>query len=94
MFVLVNLGIVLALTILSKIVGILAIVTLVYDVAVLIPGMAAAVRRMHDVGKSGRMLLVASSPSWADHHWWLAAAGDLGEKQYGPASVDGMPAFA
>ncbi len=34
----------------------------IYALAVLIPGLAVAVRRLHDVGKSGWMLLVALIP--------------------------------
>ncbi|MCA0447300.1 MAG: DUF805 domain-containing protein [Bacteroidetes bacterium] len=33
-----------------------------YALAVLIPGLAAAVRRLHDVGKSGWMILIAIIP--------------------------------
>ena len=35
---------------------------LVYALAMLIPGLAVAVRRLHDVGKSGWMLLVGLIP--------------------------------
>jgi len=35
---------------------------LLYGLAVLVPGLAVAVRRMHDVGKSGWMLLIALIP--------------------------------
>ena len=34
----------------------------IYSLAVLIPGLALAVRRLHDVGKSGWMLLLALIP--------------------------------
>lgn len=33
-----------------------------YAIAVLIPGLAVAVRRLHDVGKSGWMILIALIP--------------------------------
>ena len=35
---------------------------LLYALAVLIPGLAVAVRRLHDVGKSGWMILIALIP--------------------------------
>jgi uncharacterized membrane protein YhaH (DUF805 family) len=35
---------------------------LLYGVAVLIPGLAVAVRRLHDTGRSGRWLLIALVP--------------------------------
>lgn len=34
----------------------------IYALAVLIPGLAVAVRRLHDVGKSGWMILIALIP--------------------------------
>ena len=34
----------------------------IYSLAVLIPGLAVGVRRLHDVGKSGWMLLIALIP--------------------------------
>ena len=34
----------------------------IYSLVVLIPGLALAVRRLHDVGKSGWMLLIALIP--------------------------------
>lgn len=34
----------------------------VYGVAVLLPGLAVTVRRMHDIGKSGWMILVSLIP--------------------------------
>mgnify|MGYP002701301161 CR=1 FL=1 len=34
----------------------------IYSLVVLVPGLAVAVRRLHDVGKSGWMLLLALSP--------------------------------
>jgi uncharacterized membrane protein YhaH (DUF805 family) len=36
----------------------LTIVSTIYSLAVLIPGIAVAIRRMHDVGKSGWFLLI------------------------------------
>lgn len=34
----------------------------VYSIAVLLPGLAVTVRRMHDIGKSGWMILVSLIP--------------------------------
>lgn len=51
----------------------------VYSLAVLIPGIAVGVRRMHDVGKSGWFLLIPI------YNFVLAVTeGDRGENEYGP----------
>jgi uncharacterized membrane protein YhaH (DUF805 family) len=42
--------------------GSIGIVSGIYTLAVLIPGIAVAVRRLHDVGKSGWMLLIILLP--------------------------------
>jgi uncharacterized membrane protein YhaH (DUF805 family) len=95
MFVLVNCGILIGLAILAQIIKIFFIVYVLYALATFIPGLAAAVRRMHDTGKSGWMLLVGCIPVVGlITIWWLAIAGDAGDNQYGPAPVDGTPAFA
>ena len=56
----------------------------IYSIAVLIPGIAVAVRRMHDVGQSGWMVLVpiyniylAVSPSDPNHNEYGAPRGEL-----------------
>ncbi|MEY5000844.1 MAG: hypothetical protein RLZZ211_880 [Bacteroidota bacterium] len=49
-----------------------------YTLAVLIPGIAVAVRRMHDVGKSGWYILIPI------YNFILAVTeGDKGDNQYG-----------
>ncbi len=51
----------------------------IYILAVLIPGIAVGVRRMHDVGKSGWFLLIPI------YNLVLALTeGEKGENQYGP----------
>lgn len=50
-----------------------------YGLGVLIPSIAVAVRRMHDVGKSGWFILIPI------YNLILAVTeGDMGENQYGP----------
>ena len=62
-----------------------------YGLAVLIPGLAVAVRRLHDVGKSGWMILIALIPIIGGI--WLivlmATDGDLGENKYGQNPKEG-----
>ena len=49
-----------------------------YSLAVLLPSIAVAVRRMHDVGKSGWYILIPI------YNFILAVtAGDAGENEYG-----------
>jgi len=57
-----------------------------YLLFVLIPGLAVGVRRLHDIGKSGWMILVALIPLIGGI-WILilmATEGDKGENEYGP----------
>jgi uncharacterized membrane protein YhaH (DUF805 family) len=57
-----------------------------YSLAVLIPGLAVSVRRLHDIGKSGWMILVALIPIIGAI--WLivlyATDSNPGENAYGP----------
>lgn len=56
-----------------------------YALAIFIPGLAVAVRRLHDVGKSGWMLLIALIPI-IGAIWLLVLyciEGDAGENKYG-----------
>ena len=53
--------------------------------ALIIPGIAVAVRRMHDVGKSGWILLIALIPLAGLYIFYLSVLdGDAGDNEYGP----------
>lgn len=55
------------------------ILSSIYSLAVLIPGIAVAIRRMHDVGKSGWFVLVPI------YNLILACSnGEVGENEFGP----------
>lgn len=56
-----------------------------YSLAVFIPGIAVGVRRMHDINKSGWMLLVSLIPivGWIWAIVLLATKGDTSKNQYG-----------
>ncbi len=59
---------------------------IIYALAVFIPGLAVAVRRLHDMGKSGWMFLVIFIPI-AGFIWLLVLLvtdSQPGENQYGP----------
>ncbi|MDU1890435.1 MAG: DUF805 domain-containing protein [Dysgonomonas sp.] len=56
------------------------------SLALLIPSLAVAVRRLHDTGKSGWMVLVSLIP-FIGSIWlliMLATEGTVGDNQYGP----------
>lgn len=59
---------------------------ILYSLAVLIPGLAVSVRRLHDFGESGRMILIGLIPIIGGI-WLLfimATNSNPGENQYGP----------
>lgn len=58
----------------------------IYILAVLIPGISVAVRRLHDVGKSGWMYFIVLIP-FIGSIWLLVlfvSDSEAGENQYGP----------
>ena len=62
-------------------------VYILYVLAVFIPGLAVSVRRLHDVGKSGWMILISLIPLLGSI-WLLvllATDSDPGENEYGPS---------
>lgn len=64
----------------------IAMLGMVFSLAVLLPGIAVAIRRMHDVGKSGWYCLIPI------YNLILAfTPGQMGPNEYGPDPKD--PAF-
>ena len=63
---------------------------ILYALFALIPGLAVAVRRLHDIGKSGWMLLIAFIPLIGGI--WLIVLmctdSDSGSNEYGPNPKD------
>ncbi len=60
--------------------------TAIYALALIIPTLAVGVRRMHDISKSGAMILVSLIP-FIGGIWFLiltVTEGTPGENQYGP----------
>ena len=84
-FTLFNILISFAIGFISALIGLPSLGAL-YSLAVLIPGIAVAVRRMHDVGKSGWILLVALIPIIGSIYIVILAVtdGDAGDNKYGP----------
>jgi len=63
----------------------LGLIMLLYALATLVPSLAVGVRRLHDTGKSGWMLLIGLIPIIGGI-WLLVlfvTEGDKGENQYG-----------
>ena len=74
--------------------GIFSIIFTLYGIAILIPGMAVTVRRLHDVGKSGWWCLIVFVPliGWV---WMLVlffTDSQPGANQYGPNTKE-VPAL-
>jgi uncharacterized membrane protein YhaH (DUF805 family) len=59
---------------------------LLYALATFIPGLAVAIRRLHDTGKSGWYFLVAFIPLIGGIILlvFMVMQGDIGENAYGP----------
>ena len=85
-FILVNFVITIALTIVEQVFfrG-SGVISSLYGLFVLIPGIAVAIRRLHDVGKSGWMQLVIFIPliGWIWILILMVKDGEIGRNQYG-----------
>lgn len=93
MFTLINTLITIALYILAFFIPVLFILYCLYGLAVLLPGLAVSVRRLHDVEKSGWWLLIALVPIVGGILLlvWECTEGTHGANQYGedPKALDG-----
>lgn len=59
--------------------------SMVYSLAVLVPGIAVTARRLHDIGKSGWFMLIAFIPLVGLYLIYvLTIEGDNGNNAYGP----------
>lgn len=64
----------------------------VYGLAIIIPGLAVAVRRLHDSDKSGWMLLISLIPfGGLVLLYFYCIEGDHGPNRYGPDPLDENP---
>lgn len=93
-FVLFNLIVSIALMAIGAVIGdFFGIISLLYSLAVLIPGLAVAVRRLHDTGKSGWMILAGFIPLIGPI-WLLILMitdSDAGDNKYGPNPKTSTP---
>ena len=61
------------------------ILGIIYALGVLLPGIAVAARRLHDIGRSGWWLLIGFIPllGWIVLLYWYISEGTPGANQYG-----------
>jgi uncharacterized membrane protein YhaH (DUF805 family) len=87
-FVLANLIVVVVLGALSRASVLFEIIYLLYALAVLIPGIAVAVRRLHDTNRTGWWLLIWLVPlvGFIILIVFLATDGDRAPNRYGPTA--------
>ena len=73
--------------ILAAIASFFVVLSLIYGLAVLIPGLAVGCRRLHDLGKSGWWLLLGLIPIVGAIILivWFATDAPPGPNQYGPS---------
>lgn len=85
MFVLINLLISIAISIVERMLGLGGFIGLIYSLAVLLPSLGAGARRLHDTNRSGWLLLIGLIPilGWIAVIYFLAQPGQAGENQYG-----------
>lgn len=62
------------------------VLSAIYGLGVLLPGLAVAVRRLHDIDRSGWWLLIGIVPviGWILLIYWYASEGTPGSNQFGP----------
>jgi len=89
-FVLVNVIIGVGLVVLTSVISVIFfLLYILFGLAMIVPGLAAAVRRLHDTDKSGWMLLVSLIPLVGGIIVlvFLAMAGTAGDNKYGPPAA-------
>jgi len=74
----------------------IGILTGIYTLAVLIPGIAVSVRRLHDTGRSGWWLLIVLVPliGWIVLLIFMLIDGQPGQNADGPSPKTGEPTIA
>ena len=89
MFFLFNLIIAIAIGIIEGLVGSPGVIGMIYSLAVLIPGIAVGVRRLHDTDRTGWWLLISLVPliGLIVLIVFFVQASTEGENQYGPSPV-------
>ncbi|QMU78815.1 DUF805 domain-containing protein [Streptacidiphilus sp. PB12-B1b] len=94
MFALINFIVAVVLGIIGAVIG-TSVIGDIYALAVLLPSLAVAIRRLHDTGRSGWWLLIAIIPIIG---WIILIVFDVsdstpGENQYGPNPKELQPQY-
>ncbi len=86
MFALANAVISIGLLLLSRAVPLFSSITVLYDLAVLVPALALGARRLHDTGRSGWWLVASLVPLIGTLLliWFFVQDSEHGENAYGP----------
>lgn len=71
--------------------GSVGVLGAIFSLAVLLPGLAVSVRRLHDLDKSGWWLLIILVPllGFLLLLYWFVQRGTVGENQYGSDPLEG-----
>lgn len=95
-FVLANVVVYVALSILGQISGIFSLLSLVYALALFVPSIAVAIRRLHDSDKSGWLMLIGLIPLIGAIILlvFMIQEGTKGPNQYGPGPELAAPVAA
>ncbi len=80
--------------IIDAIIGSFGVISGLAGLALLLPNLSVAIRRFHDINKSGWWVLIFLIPIVGFILWlvWFLREGDAGDNQYGPPPVEGVAA--
>ena len=69
-----------------KVGGLFSVLATIFSLAVLVPGLAVAWRRLHDIGKKGSWYLIGLIPfvGWIILIVWFCQDSQPGENEFGP----------
>lgn len=86
MFLLVNIGVSIALSVVEAMFGSPGILSWLYSLAVLVPAIAVSVRRLHDIGRPGMWAIVMFIPvlNLALLLFFMTQDSQPGSNEYGP----------
>jgi uncharacterized membrane protein YhaH (DUF805 family) len=66
------------------------VITLIYGITMLLPGIAVSIRRLHDIDKSGWMILILFIPLIGLIWLWILMMikGNPGNNKFGPNQIE------
>jgi uncharacterized membrane protein YhaH (DUF805 family) len=70
--------------------GRLPLVSLIFILVTILPSLSVAVRRFHDIGRSGWWVLIPLIPLVGTllYLYWMVQPGNTGPNEYGPDPID------